>query len=273
VIEEVEKFSYTANIGVYPEQNMSQKIEYFLVDIDGCVTDPFSSPDWALISQLRALSDRSHSEIHVPRLSICTGRPAPYTEAVGQWLNIQVPVLFESGAGMLDLSNQQVTWNPQLAVNSLAISAEVKAYIQRLKLDFPELQPESSKQIDAGFVCADHAKMKQLAVIFSQYIKQHFPMFEVHTTDISISAIWPCANKGSGLEWFCEEMKVNPKSVAFIGDTSGDIPALERAGISFAPQNANFQNKQVADYVTQSASTAGVAEAWQQLIAHNQSLV
>jgi len=34
-----------------------------------------------------------------------------------------------------------------------------------------------------------------------------------------------------------------------------------------------LQNKQVADYVTQSASTAGVAEAWQQLIVHNQSLV
>ena len=251
---------------------MSQRIEYFLVDLDGCVTEPFSSPDWTLISQLRALSDRSHCEVHVPQLSICTGRPAPYTEAVGQWLNIQVPVLFESGAGMLDLNNQQVSWNPLLQADALEISAEIKAYIQRLKQQFPELQPESSKQIDAGFVCADKGRMKQLAVIFSQFIKKHFPMFELHATDISISAIWPCANKGSGLDWFCKVMNVNPTNVAFIGDTSGDIPALKRAGISFAPQNANLQNKQVADYVTPGASTAGVIQAWQQLIFHNQLL-
>ena len=251
---------------------MSKKIEYFLVDLDGCVTDPFTSPDWNLISQLRALSDRSHIEPDVPKLSICTGRPAPYTEAVGQWLNIQVPVLFESGAGMLDLKNQQVSWNPQLAKDALAISAEVKNYIQLLKREFPELQPESSKQIDAGFVCADYARMQQLAVIFSRHITQHFPMFELHATDISISAIWPCANKGAGLAWFCKVMKVQPANVAFIGDTSGDIPALKVAGISFAPQNADPQNKKIADYVTRGTSTAGVIEAWQQLIAHNQSL-
>lgn len=251
---------------------MSQRIEYFLVDLDGCVTDPFSSPDWALLSQLRALSDRSYLDRNVPKLSICTGRPAPYTEAVGQWLNVQAPVLFESGAGMLDLSNQQVTWNPQLAENALQISAEVKAYIQQLKRQYPELQPESSKQIDAGFVCADFTRMQQLAVIFSQHIQQHFPMFELHATDISISAIWPCANKGSGLEWFCEVMDIPASSVAFIGDTSGDIPAIERAGISFAPKNANPDNKKYADFVTTGNSTAGVVEAWQQLIAHNQAL-
>ena len=251
---------------------MSQKIKYFLVDLDGCVTDPFSSPDWSLISQLRALSDRSHTDSNVPKLSICTGRPAPYTEAVGQWLNVQVPVLFESGAGMLDLTGQQVTWNPLLPANALHISAQVKDYILQLKQQFPELQPESSKQIDAGFVCADYQRMQQLAVIFSEYVKQHFPMFELHATDISISAIWPCANKGSGLEWFCQVMDIPTSSVAFIGDTSGAIPAIERAGISFAPQNADSNNKLRADFVTQTNSTGGVVEAWQQLIKHNQAL-
>jgi len=253
--------------------HMSQRIEYFIVDLDGCVTDPFSSPDWELLSQLRALSDRTLVDDNVPKLSICTGRPAPYTEAVGQWLNVQVPVLFESGAGMLDLATQQVRWNPALPDNALKVSGQVKRYIKQLQQEFPDVQPESSKQIDAGFVCAESKPMQQLATIFSKHVANHFPMFELHGTDISISAIWPCANKGSGIDWFCREMKVEPANVAYIGDTSGDLPAIARAGISFTPQNGGVENKQQADFVTKGYSTAGVVEAWHQLIAHNQSIV
>jgi len=252
---------------------MGQKIKYFIVDLDGCVTDPFSCPDWSLISQLRELSDQSFSDDTVPQLSICTGRPAPYTEAVGQWLNVKAPVLFESGAGMLNLSNQQICWNPALPKNALAMSAQVKAYIQQLQQEFPEIAPESSKQIDAGFVCADIDRMKYLGGVFSEHIKQHFPMYELHGTDISISAIWPDANKGSGIEWFCAHMEVAIANVAFIGDTSGDIPAIERAGISFTPQNGHPDNKLLANYVTQGSSTAGVVEAWRQLIKHNRALL
>jgi len=252
---------------------MGQKIKYFIVDLDGCVTDPFSCPDWSLISQLRELSDLSFTDDSIPQLSICTGRPAPYTEAVGQWLNVQAPVLFESGAGMLNLSNQQISWNPALPKNALAMSAQVKTYIQQLQREFPEIAPESSKQIDAGFVCADIDRMKYLGGVFSGHIKQHFPMYELHGTDISISAIWPAANKGSGIEWFCEHMGVSVANVAFIGDTSGDIPAIERVGISFTPQNGHPENKLRARYVTQGNSTAGVVQAWRQLIKHNRSLL
>lgn len=251
---------------------MSQRIEYFIVDLDGCVTDPFTSPDWSLLTKLRELSDLSFVDESVPKLSICTGRPAPYTEAVGQWLNVQAPVLFESGAGMLDLSNQRLSWNPALPENALEISAQVKRYILQLQQEFPEIQPESSKQIDAGFVCADTVRMKQLADLFSAHVKQHFPMYELHATDISISAIWPCANKGAGITWFCSVLQIAPENVAYIGDTSGDIPAMERAGISFTPQNGRAENQQRADFVTAGNSTAGVLQAWQQLIEHNQSL-
>ncbi|MGB1238711.1 MAG: HAD hydrolase family protein [Pseudomonadales bacterium] len=251
---------------------MAQRIAFFLVDLDGCVSEPFTSPNWSLLTQLRELSERSASDSDVPKLSICTGRPAPYTEAVGQWLNVRVPVLFESGAGMLDLATQAVAWHPALPEDALAISAQVKAYIAELKQRYPSIQPEVSKQIDAGFTCADKALMATLHAEFSAHIEAHFPILQVHGTDISVSALWPCANKGEGLSWFCETQGINLAQVAFIGDTSGDLPAITRAGIGFTVSNGNPENQRLADRVSEHPVTAGVIDAWHQLIDYNRSL-
>jgi hydroxymethylpyrimidine pyrophosphatase-like HAD family hydrolase len=247
------------------------KIDYFIVDLDGCVSDPFKIPDWSLLSQLRALSDRSYSDNNVPQLSICTGRPAPYTEAVGQWLNVQLPVIFESGAGMLNLSNQAVDWNPSLPSDAHQIIAIMMDYIQDLKKRHVNIQPEVAKQLDAGFTSEDTRLIAQLLPEFEAYVAKHCPQLVVHGTDISMSALWPVANKGAGLRWWCDVVSTSVEKVAFIGDTSGDIPAIEAAGISFTPQNGNQQNQHLADITTKGHSTRGVLEAWDFLIEHNKT--
>jgi len=247
-------------------------IKYFVLDLDGCVSEPFKSPDWTLLSQLRELSDLSHSDPHIPQLSICTGRPAPYTEAVGQWLNIQLPVIFEAGAGMLDLKTQNVLFNPALPEDALPIINIMMQYIQDLKQRYPQIQPETSKTLDAAFTCEDQALILELLPEFSEYVATHCPRLCVHATDISISALWPQANKGSGLRWLCDQLDTSLEQVAFIGDTSADVPAIELAAIGFTPKNGKAINQQKADIVTKSEYTQSVIDAWQQLIAHNKKL-
>ena len=252
---------------------MQQQIEYFIVDLDGCVSEPFTSPNWHLISQLRELSDRSINDPDIPQLTICTGRPAPYTEAVGQWLNVQLPVIFESGAGMLNLNNQQLLWNPALPNHAKQVIDKVMHFITDLNKDFANIHPEISKQMDAGFTSDDTELISHLLPIFTDYVMQHCPELEVHSTPISMSALWPQANKGAGLHWLCEHLQTQASAIAYIGDTSGDIPAMKYASISFAPANANKENKQLADKVTTGSATAGVLEAWLNLIQHNKSLL
>lgn len=86
------------------------------MDIDGCISQPFTSPDWALLSELRALSEQSYHDPHIPRACLCTGRPAPYAEAVSQWLDIRDQAIFESGAGMLDIATQKVRYHPDIPI-------------------------------------------------------------------------------------------------------------------------------------------------------------
>lgn len=248
---------------------MAKRIKFFLLDLDGCVSEPFTPPDWSLITQLRALSALSQEDPNVPKISICTGRPGPYTEAVGQWLAVDAPVIFESGAGALNLQTQEVLWHPDLPDNALSVNRELMLYIQQLKKDYPLIQPEVSKQIDACFTCADTDVIAEILPNFRQYIAQHYPQLAVHHTEISISAQWPQANKGAGLAWFCQLMGIECAEVAFIGDTSADISAIEKAGVGFAPRNANTENKTCANWVTEQKTTAAVIEAWHYLIAHN----
>lgn len=248
---------------------MCHFIRFFLVDLDGCVTEPFTTPDWAAISQLRALSDQSQNDPSIPQLSICTGRPSPYAECVAQWLNVRVPILFECGAGLLDVSTQKTRWHPSLSEESQIITDVAKAYLRQLSQRHPEVNPEISKRFDAGITLSDPALTEQLLPEFSAFIHSECPQLEVHHTDISISAVWPQANKGAGIEWFCQQLEVEQEQVAFIGDTGGDIPALKAAGWGFAPENAKPAVKAQAKTVTQASYTHAVIEAWETLIQHN----
>jgi len=244
------------------------KIEYFVCDLDGCISEPFSPPDWQLLTQLRELSDASQYDASIPKLTICTGRPAAYTEAIALWLNVQAPVLFESGVGLLDLPTQAITFNPALPQEAEQISRDIHAYFKTLQLKHPDINPEC-KMIDNGLTCANINTIEYLLPIVKDTIAQHYPMLEVHHTDISINVLWPQANKGSGLRWLCKLLDLNPKQIAYIGDTSGDVPALEVAGLGFAPNNAKDCAKQAANIVTVNNSTKGVIEAWEYLIKHN----
>ena len=57
--------------------------------------------------------------------------------------------------------------------------------------------------------------------------------------------------------------------MAYIGDSSGDIPGLERIGLAFTPQNAQQTVKEVSHLVTESDATTGVLEAYHWIIQHN----
>ncbi len=240
-------------------------IRYFISDLDGCISEPFTVPDWQLLSTLRDLSDRSHKDSNIPKLGICTGRPAAYAESISLLLNVQLPVLFESGTGLLDLSTQSIELNPMLPENAREVSQDVRAFFESLKEKYPEINLEN-KIIDVGITCANTSLVIDILPEAQTFIENNHPLLELHYTDISFNVLWPQTNKGAGLRWFCEKHNIQPSEIAYIGDTGGDVPALELVGLGFAPSNAHQAAKQAADIVTKEPCTAGVIEAWQSII-------
>lgn len=245
-------------------------IKLFITDLDGCIAHPFLSPDWESLSGIKTLNLRSKNEEHIPALTICSGRPFPYVEAIGQWLDVDHPMLFESGGGMYDIQTNEITWNPQFGDDAKKAVEEIKEWLEKTLIkNYKGTYPEFAKYTDAGLVNPDSSKIALMHEEVLNHVNGNYPMFEVHATDVSVNIILKKANKGEGIRFLCEKLKIGLEEVAYIGDSSGDIPGLQIVGRSFAPSNAKHFVKDVVDNVTQKTATEGVLEAYELLIQHN----
>jgi HAD superfamily hydrolase (TIGR01484 family) len=247
-------------------------IKLFITDLDGCLTTPFKEPDWELLSQIRRLNKQSANDMAVPPLSICSGRPMPYVEAAAQWLGIDRPVGFES-AGIYQLKTNNVQFLSAFDDEAEQQVNELKGWLQ------DEIVPtdngfiiEFTKRMDAGIIHLDKAVIDEVHPLIVDYVEEHHPRFEVHKTDVSINIVLKDNNKRNGIQKICELSDLDPQDVAYIGDSSGDIPGLEIVGRAFAPQNASEAVKEAAEVVEASVTDA-VLMAYRDLIQNNRRLL
>jgi HAD superfamily hydrolase (TIGR01484 family) len=236
----------------------------FVVDLDGCISMPFITPHWPSISWIRELNQLSRDNPAIPELSICTGRPFPYAEAVAQWLDVRQPIIFESGGGIYFPDRQMVEFSKHFYAHEQEV-AEVRKWVQHLiDTEFPQVLLEFSKHTDSGVVHNDISVISTFYDRAQAYISQNHPHFEVHHTEVSVNVILRDCNKGNGLKRLSELTGVSLDEMAYIGDSSGDISALKLVGKPFAPSNAIDAVKAVAE-VTQARTSLGVLEAYQKL--------
>lgn len=258
------------NQSTSPRALPTKPILLFVTDLDGCMTMPFEIPHWPDYTQIRALQLQSQDDPSIPPMSICTGRPMPYAEAQAQFLGIRYPFVFESGGGLYDLTTNTLTWNPTVtdALTSDIEGIRAWAY-DEIFPNFPGSIPEFAKFTDVGLIHRDKIVIDEIHTLATKKISQEYPHFEVYKTDVSVNIIVKRANKGEGLAHLSKMLEVDLSEMAYIGDSSGDIPGLERVGMAFAPSNAHETVKEVAHLVTSRPSTAGVLEAYHWIIQHN----
>lgn len=246
-------------------------IKLFVTDLDGCIAHPFVTPDWEAISRIRKLNLLSETDSGIPPLTILSGRPLPFVEAVGQWLGVRLPMVFEGGGGMYQFRNNELSWNAFFDMAARQAIVEIKEWMEKHLISrYENTIAEFTKLTDAGLINPDTEKIKRMYKQLQGHIEQHYPAFEVHFTEISINVILKDANKGSGLQNLCAELNIGLHEVAYIGDSGGDVPALKIAGKAFAPGNATAGAKEAAHYEVAEA-TLGVLEAYEKLIAWNKA--
>lgn len=244
-------------------------IKLFVTDLDGCLTYPFKTPDWELVTKLREYSQLSRTDPNVPALTICTGRPQPYVEAVAQWLDIEYPVIFESGGGLYKPHVNELHWSPFLTDDMMKHINLIRDYVkQKILPDYPNSFIEFAKHTDVGVVSADFSEIREIYHRIREFVLERYTEFEVHYTEVSCNVITRACNKGAGIAFLSEMTSINPKEMAYIGDGTNDIPALSKVGRPFAPQNARQETQKVATVLDQQA-TAAVVKAYETLIAEN----
>lgn len=243
-------------------------IKLFVTDLDGCISHPFKTPTWNAINKIRALNEESLIDESIPPITICTGRPFPYAEAVGQWLNIHHPFVFES-AGLYHWEGNRIETALNGEEESLKPIKEAKRWITKEVLpNYPNTILEFTKMMDAGIVCPDESIINEIYEVAKVKIPQIDPGLEIHTTEISINILMPGNNKLQGLKLLGKSLGIGLNEMAYIGDTGGDAVALKEVKMPFAPANARQVAKDVAT-VLPYETTEAVLEAYHRVINAN----
>lgn len=251
-------------------------IKLFVLDIDGCITHPYEPPHWESISQIRELNRKSRTTREIPPLTLCTGRPLPYAEAVAQWLDIQLPFVFESAALYKPESNQIRTVlnrNGQFMGNGDALRPirEFKEWlVDDLLPGFPDVMLEFSKMMDAGVVSSNRDQIDRIYDLIIRQVRDNYPELEVFRTDVSVNTLLAGNNKGKGFDLLSRDLEIPVSEMAYIGDSEGDLLPLRRVAMPFAPINADEEVKEVAEVdVIPLETSEAVLEAYKKIIQKN----
>ena len=79
-------------------------------------------------------------------------------------------------------------------------------------------------------------------------------------------------NKEQILKIVCDNLKVTPKEIAYIGDDINDIGLLKKVGFSAVPKNAIPQAKKIANYICKTDGGHGVLREITDMILSTQGL-
>ncbi len=173
---------------------------------------------------------------------------------------------------MFDPIKSRWLWHPAFSSNIEHEIADIRRWL------LSEIAPGTAMDIDhakktqaslAGPIAEEvHAAVPRV----EDYVANKHPDLIVAHTHISIDVIPRGLNKASGLRWLAEVCDVSLEQIGFIGDTNGDIPALDIVGYAFAPANATDEVKEIAHITTGGAVVDGVLEAYRWCAVRNEAL-
>jgi len=224
----------------------------------------------AALQRHAAEAGRPTAEHPTPAVSICSGRPYPYVEAMTQALDLTVPVLFEGGGGRFDPVEAQTTWNPRFTDEIATEVEEVHHWFVTECIPGTKMSVDHAKRTQAGIISPDPDEIVAARAETERFVEARVPDLRVFSTDVSVDVVPPGITKRNGLEWLTEHLGVEMAEVAYIGDTDSDLGALSAVGTSFAPANADEEVLKAVDHVTDGTVLDGPLEAYRHCLDLNE---
>jgi hypothetical protein len=258
----------TRDGGIRPER----RIKLFVTDIDGCLAIPFEPFRIGKLRRLRRESRPSlDADSDYPLISLCSGRSYSYVEAMSQLLAIRAPALFEGGAGMIDTTTMNPSWNPTLESAMLAGLEAVRSFFEREVVPRYDVWLDREKRTQVGLMGSPESVTAAVPTA-RDFVTAGYPGLLFATTKYSIDVLPGSLSKRQGLEWLAAVTGVDLDAMAFVGDSDGDLGAIDIAGVGFAPANAAEVVQERADLVTKGSDIDGVLEAYRWCVEHNRAL-
>lgn len=234
-------------------------IRLLVFDIDGVLTQHEGRTfDLPLLERLADMNRVSCEEPSCPAVTVCTGRPASYVEAMLRAIDGRVPAVFENGAGLYVPDGYRFLPHPMLGhwPSFQAVRQRLEESLVRSGQAFFQPGKEYSLSIMACDPSETHA-LYDLALTALSSLRD--------SVDLVYSA--SCLNvlprgvhKGKGIEFLASQTGYALGEMLGVGDSDVDLPFLDKVGYSAAPANANLNVKRLVQYVAPHPAGDGVRD-------------
>lgn len=230
-----------------------------VLDVDGVLSKGEAHPfDLTLLARLADLNRRAHQGEPVPAVTLNTGRPAPYVEAIMQAIEGWLPALYESGAGLYFPQTYQFQITSCLTSEEIALLNEAIKRVDRLVVQAGRADWQPGKQVCYTLFARPPLTLADLVAEVEAIVSEVSPKLAVIPAVLALNIHPAGIDKGTGLEWLARVIDINPAEMGGIGDSAGDMSFLRRVGYPAAPANATPPIKAVAHYISAYPDTAGV---------------
>lgn len=244
----------------------TRRYDLVICDIDGCLQPETSAPmdlePLLAIAQHNEAARRHHDR---PLLTLCTGRPQPFAEAMCKLLRIDgVPCICENGVWTYELGPNRYEMDPAILPEHLDAVHEASRWVAR-EYGAKGVTEQPGKAASVSLYHPDTPYLRSIMPrIAEEFARREWP-FRVSMTWCYINCDLKHISKGTGIDRMTARTALSRDRLVGIGDTLSDMPIRERVAFFACPANAQEGLKAVADYVSPYAEARGVADILRQL--------
>lgn len=234
-------------------------IRLLVFDVDGVLTDGETRPlDLPFLGELAAMNAAGRRDSARPLITLCTGRPAPYVEAMLQAIDGHLPAVFENGAGLYMPDGYQFLPHPELGDGKAMRAVKRRLEETMVRSGRAFLQP--GKEYSLSLFAHDPAETELLLELAQGALGSLSDSVGMAYSSSCLNLLPKEINKGMGLAFLAEQTGYALSDMLGVGDSDIDLPFLSMVGSSAAPSNANRAVKELVDYVSPRPTAEGVRD-------------
>jgi hydroxymethylpyrimidine pyrophosphatase-like HAD family hydrolase len=229
-------------------------------DIDGCL-QPESNTAMDLASLAKVAAWNKEAETgNLPRLTLCSGRPQPFAEAMCKLIgNLSVPCVAENGVWLYHPGTNEYLMDPSITAEHRAAVREASAWLER-EYGPRGVSQQPGKVASISLYHRDTRVLKEIwPRVAEEFDRRAWPL-RVSMTWLYINCDLKHVSKATGMKRLLAMVGVPKERVAGIGDTMSDLAIREHCGWFACPANAAEEIKRHADFMAGEAEARGVVE-------------
>jgi hypothetical protein len=236
-----------------------EPLRLIVFDIDGVLTDGEAQPwDLALMSLLADLNRAARHDNSRPAVTLCSGRPAPYVDAMLQAIGGHLPGVFESGAGLYDPAGYRFLPHPSLGSGSRMRQARQRLTKALVQPGHATIQP--GKEYSLSLFPTEATPLDALKPLAEEALGPLAERIDLVYSASCLNVMQAGIDKAGGLYFLAEVTGIPLAAMLAVGDSPVDGPMLTVAGYSAAPANASPYIQRLAQFVAPSPAAQGVRE-------------